>query len=367
MIRKYVLSILAVVGFALAIYTVHAGNRPTPAARPVVEPSQAPYASYVAGAGIVEARSRNIAIGAPLPGVVAKVFVEVGQSAKAGDPLFELEHRNLDADLGVRRAALEAAKAQVEKLKQQPRPEDVPPAEARVRAAQSALDDARAQVTMWESVEDKRAVSQDVLDRRRFAVRTAEANLVEAQAQLDLLKAGAWAADIQIAQANVDSAQSQVEQAQTEIERRTIRAPVDGQVLQLNVRVGEYAATGALQEPLIMFGSVERLHVRVDVDENDAWRVREGAKATAYLRGNAKLKTDLTFVRFEPFVVPKKSLTGGSTERVDTRVLQVIYSFKRTDLPVYVGQLMDVFIDAPPVGDAVMATERRQPESPDSP
>ena len=87
------------------------------------------------------------------------------------------------------------------------------------------------------------------------------------------------------------------------------------------------------------------LHVRVDVDENDAWRVRTGAPAVGFLRGNKEISTPLNFVRFEPYVVPKKSLTGDTTERVDTRVLQVIFSFTRGDLPIYVGQQMDVFID----------------------
>ena len=73
-------------------------------------------------------------------------------------------------------------------------------------------------------------------------------------------------------------------------------------------------------------------------------RVRPGAAATASVRGRASLKTPLHFEYIEPYVIPKKSLTGESTERVDTRVLQVIYSFKRGTLPVYVGQQMDVFI-----------------------
>jgi hypothetical protein len=93
------------------------------------------------------------------------------------------------------------------------------------------------------------------------------------------------------------------------------------------------------------------VHVRVDVDENDAWRIKSGAAATGFLRGNKNLKTAMRFVRFEPYVVPKKSLTGDSTERVDTRVLQVIYSFDRGSLPIYVGQQMDVFIDAPDRGN----------------
>jgi hypothetical protein len=86
----------------------------------------------------------------------------------------------------------------------------------------------------------------------------------------------------------------------------------------------------------------------VDVDENDASRVRPAASATAYLRGNRQVNTPLKFVRFEPYVVPKKSLTGDTTERVDTRVLQVIYSFDRNNLPIFVGQQMDVFIEAAP-------------------
>ena len=76
--------------------------------------------------------------------------------------------------------------------------------------------------------------------------------------------------------------------------------------------------------------------------------MRPGAEGIAHLRGNADVKTPLRFVRFEPFVVPKRSLTGDSTERVDTRVLQVVYRIERDDLPLFVGQQLDVFIDAQP-------------------
>jgi hypothetical protein len=106
---------------------------------------------------------------------------------------------------------------------------------------------------------------------------------------------------------------------------------------------------GVPQTPLLVLGDVETLHVGVDVDENDAWRIDRGASATAYVRRNRNLHTDLKFVKVEPYVVPKRSLTGESTERVDTRVLQVLYRFRRTALPVYVGEQMDVVIEAPPV------------------
>ncbi len=73
---------------------------------------------------------------------------------------------------------------------------------------------------------------------------------------------------------------------------------------------------------------------------------RPGATAQAMVRGNPQVSFPLRFVRIEPYVVPKKSLTGDNTERVDTRVLQVIYAITPAEQPDYVGQQLDVFIDA---------------------
>jgi multidrug resistance efflux pump len=315
----------------------------------------APFTAYVAGAGLVEASSENIAIGTPLPGLVTEVLVKVGQTVKAGAPLFKLDDRELRAELIVRQSALKTAQAKLAKLKHLPRPEDVPPAEARVAEAQASLRDAEELRAMWAGVEKKGVVSAEELQRRESAVEIAKAKLAQATSELQLLKAGSWGPDIEIAQAEVLGAEAQVRATQTEIDRLTITAPVDGDVLQVKVRPGEYAQAGALTTPLMLLGDVSRVHVRVDIDENDAWRVRADAPAVATVRGNRDLKTELTFVRIEPYVIPKRSLTGESTERVDTRVLQVLYSFDKRSLPVYVGQQMDVFIEARPFGSSVAA------------
>ncbi|MGE5609639.1 MAG: HlyD family secretion protein [Bacillota bacterium] len=356
MIRKYVLPLLALVGIVFAIVRVMIGAKPVPEAAPVTQPARAPYAAYVAGAGIVEASSENIAIGTPIGQVVTDVYAKVGDRVKAGTPLFKLRDDTTQADLHAKKAALVAAQAKLQRLKSLPRPEDVPPAEAKVHEAEASLADVKQQLSLYESVQDKRAVSQDELERRRYAVRLADARLATAKAELDLLKAGSWDKDLLIAQADVASAQAAVKQTEVYLEQHTVRAPMDAQVLQVKIRVGEYAQTGPLATPLMLLGDVDKLYVRVDVDENDAWRVRAELPAVAFVRGNAQLKTSLTFVRIEPYVVPKRSLTGDSTERVDTRVLQVIYSFSRGALPVYVGQQMDVFIESPPVANTVVVS-----------
>lgn len=345
-LRKCVIPVVALAGVALAVHTVRSEGRAVPPALPVADPPGSPYTEGVAGAGIVEASTENIAIGVDVPGVVTALHVDIGDRVRGGDPLFTVDDRAARAELAVRGAALLAAKAELQRLIDQPRPEDLPPARARVAQAEAELADAENQLELWTSVVDKRAVSEDTLARRRYAVQGAEARLQEAKSQLGLLEAGAWAPELEIARAKVAGAESEVLQARTSLDRLTVKAPVDGQVLQKKIRLGEYAPAGVVSEPLMLLGAVETLHVRVDVDENDAWRVRPDLPATAFVRGNPALKAELRFVRIEPFVVPKRSLTGDSAERVDTRVLQVIYSFPAKALPVYVGQQMDVFIEA---------------------
>jgi HlyD family secretion protein len=332
-----------------AVWTVVTSGQPIPTAPPVAQPSQAPFGSFVAGAGIIEASTENIAIGTPVSGVVADLFVRVGQAVQVGAPLFKLDDRHLKAELAVRQTALEQAKEKLERLKRMPRPEEVPEAQARVKEAEAALADVKNQLTLAESVKDKCAISEEELWRRRYAAQVADAKLAQARAQLTLLKAGAWKPDVDVARAEVAAAEAQVQATQTELERLTVRDLVHGQVLQVNVRLGEFAQAGMLQTPLMLLGDVDRLHVRVDVDENEAWRVRSQAPAMAFVRGNREINTPIQFVRTEPYIVPKRSLTGDTTERVDTRVLQILYGFDRGDLPVYVGQQMDVFIEAPPL------------------
>lgn len=345
--RGIKLPIVALVGLLFAVRAVISANQPVEPALPVAQPAAAPFATYVAGAGIVESAGENIAVGASVAGIVAKVMVKPGDRIKQGDALFSIDDRTFQATKLAQESSLALARAKLAKLKSLPRPEDVPPAEARVREAEGSLAEAQNELARREKLSDARAISDQELTQRRYAVQVASARAQEARAELALLKAGSWGADIAIAESEVAVAEALLQGTLIELERHTVRAPVDGEVLQVKVRAGEYAPAAAMQNPLMLIGSVETLQLRVDIDENDAWRVRPGAAAKASLRGNSSISTGLTFLRFEPYIVPKRSLTGESTERVDTRVLQILFSFPRGTIPVYVGQLMDVFIEAP--------------------
>lgn len=305
---KHTLPLLAAAGFLFASYTVVSSNQPVPVAPALVEPASAPFTNFIAGAGIIEPKNENIAIGSPLARLVSKVAVKVGDKINAGSPLFYLDDRETRAELSQRRADLTKAQA------------DVLVAKANVADSQSLFDLANA-------VSDSRAISGEEVLKRRNALAIAKAKLESATALVEQAKAA-------------------ILQTETTLERLIVRSPINGDVLQINIRAGEFASAGALTKPLLIVGDLATFHVRVDIDENDAWRFDKNAKAVAYLRGNRRFKVDLQLAYVEPFVVPKKSLTGDSTERVDTRVLQALYHFNPKDLPAYVGQQMDIFIEA---------------------
>lgn len=304
---KWLVPALAAAGLAAMIMTVTAGDKNYPVAAPLVAPAQSPFAQTVSGAGIIEASTQNIAVAAPVSGVIAQVHVQVGQSVKAGAPLFTLDERPLAAEVAARDASVQVA-------------------EMRVLEAEAQLAEADDQLAKVRNLSDPRAVSREEVVRRETTARATGSRL-------------------KLAQASLVQARAQRKQSQVDYERLTVRAPVSGELLQVNARVGEFISPGDGAKP-IMLGETRRLHVRVDIDEADAWRFRAGARAVAYLRGNATLSVPASFVRIEPYVTPKKSLTGASAERVDTRVLQVLFAFDRGELPIYVGQQMDVFVEA---------------------
>jgi len=336
---KIIVPVISLGMFLFAIASVVNGKPSNRLLPPPEPPASSTFAHTVAAVGLVEASTENIAISTPVPGLVTAVHVEAGSRVRAGERLFSLDDRDLQAQLLVTTKELDLSRNRLARLMALPRPEEIPPAEARVREAESAVNDAKVQLALMESVTDKRAVREEDLSRRRFAVQAALARLEAMQSELSLLKAGSWRHDIDVARAEVDMAEAKVRRIRTDIGRLTVRAPVNGRILQSNVRGGEYAQTGPLATPLMLMGSVGSLHVRVDVDENDAWRIRAGAPAEASVRGNSRLRGPLRFVRFEPYVVPKRSLSGSGSEKVDTRMQQVIYRLECDAIPVYVVQL----------------------------
>jgi len=356
-----ILPILTVLGAGLAVATVLAGSRPPLPAQSLDAPAQSTFASAVSGTGLVEPGSEFIEVGTEVSGTVARVHATAGREVAVGEVLFALDDRAASADVHVRASELALAEATIARLRAAPRREDIPPLSARVAAAEAQLREAQSLLSMIERVGDGDASSPEEVARRRFLVEERTAALVESQAVLARAEAGSWSEDIRIAEAERDAAAARLRAAQVALDLRTVRAPVSGTVLRVEVRPGEHVVAGGT--PSVVLGSLDALLVRVDIDETEAWRVERGARATASLRGNSGRRAELAFVRIEPYVVPKRSLTGLSAERVDTRVLQVIYSMDADSLGAFPGQQVDVFIEAAPRSAESAPAPAKQPDA----
>jgi HlyD family secretion protein len=350
--KRHVLWLLPIAAGAMLLFaTRHVYTQQQPLTRldPPSAPARTPFPRSIAATGIIEAASQNIAVGSALSGIVLEVYVpveRVGAHVAAGDPLFRVDDRQLRAQLALAQAKAAAARAQLAKLENQPRPEEVPPSEAKVQAARANAERARDECERARALLGQRAVSDQEAIGKRLQAEEAAQQWRQAEREHALLLAGAWKPDLQIARAAVLQADAEVAQFSTEIERATVRAPIDGQVLQVNVRAGE-RVTDQSAQALMVLGRMTPLHVRADIDEHDIPEFRQDASAVLQLRGKNDRHFKLKFVRVEPYVVAKRWLTGDNTERVDTRVLQVIYAVEGLEgVAAYVGQQVDVFIDA---------------------
>ncbi|MBS0205352.1 MAG: efflux RND transporter periplasmic adaptor subunit [Planctomycetes bacterium] len=345
MSNKLILPLLAVVAFSFMSFHIVKAQREIPPQNPPLDPSRSPYNSTLAGAGIVEPRSENIAVGAHLPGIVTEVFVNVGDRVDKGTPLFQIDDRQQRAELAARQAQLDASIADLHRLQSMPRAEDLPVSAANVEKARADMKAQQDQMNRSEELFARKVTSAEDMVQRQQSFAAAKALLLQAEAEDTKLKSGAWVEDIAVARAQVERMKSQVQQTRVELDRLQVKAPISGAILKVDVRPGEFVGAPPGQELMVM-GDVDVLHVRVDIDEQDLPRFRAGLSGRGFVRGDAQQPISLSFVRVEPYAQPKKSLTGSGTERVDTRVLQVIYAVEPIDRPLYVGQQIDVYLDA---------------------
>lgn len=328
---RFTLPALALAGAAFAVWSIASQPGTPPRSDPPAAPPRNPFPAAITGLGEVEPVSETIAIATDLAGVIAAVHVRPGERVATGAVLVSLDDRRLRAALAEAEAAVAAARASRDEAA-------ASLASAEAERHRAALDAARYR----DLVRAELAAS-----RQRFEAAEAEARKAEAAVALARARIAAAAAALQ-------QAEAALARARVDLDKAVLRAPIAGTVLRVNARPGEYAQPGAT-EPLLVFGDVSALHVRVQLDEIDAPKLARHAPARGFLRGDGTRSAELAFVRIEPLARPKRFLSNAPGERVDTRVVEAIYRLEPEALPVQVGQMLDVFVEAAPRGSALAA------------
>lgn len=284
--------ILPIVAAGMLIFTLISmiNNKATPKRDPEITPPTTSFQNQVAGIGIVQPLTNVINVAPQIPGVLVEFYVTENQKITLGTPLFTIDQ--------------EQAKAKIKH------------AEALLRTKQIQYEDLKQHLDRFENIKDKRSISHDELSRKRFAVQKAKAEVDEAIQGLILLN--------------------------VELDKLTVTSPINGRVLKINSRIGEYISNNTI--PLVI-GNLDKILLKVTIDETDLHRVDTNAKAVAILRGQPAKEWKLKFISIEPLAIPKTQLSNNRNEKIDTRVIELLYEFESADINAVPGQQADVFIE----------------------
>jgi HlyD family secretion protein len=356
--RNKIIFGLSVLGILAAVVAAYLFGLERKAQPPVFAPVSSPFDSAIYANGIIESdqpSGSNINIYPEVSGPITAVLVHEGQQVSAGTPLLTLDDSVQKAVTEQLRLQAEASLALLNELKAQPREETLAIAAAQVGLAESNLKVSRDQYDKDRASYDidPKSISKDVLDTADDAVKQSTAALDVARKQYELIKAGAWSYDIVNQEKQYEAVKQAYQAANALLLKYSVKARVDGVVLAVNATVGSYvssqgaynAYTQGLDPLLVMSAPQDYLAVRCYIDEILVSRLPSKWHIVAQMevRGT-DTKVPLEFVRVQPYVSPKIELSNQRQEKVDLRVLPVIFRFQKQDAPVYPGQLVDVFI-----------------------
>jgi HlyD family secretion protein len=253
-------------------------------------------------------------VGAPDGGWVTEVLVQRGAQVKVGDALFALD---ADAQLAARNQAasqVRQAQAQLADLEKPRRPDEIAALEATLHQAQANLAFAQSDFDRADKLRSTGFVSQSVLDQKKSARDSAEAQVKQAAANLDLARKGSRADEIKSAQANVAMMQDALARAEYALSQRRIVAKVAARVEDTLRRAGEYVPPGGAVISLLPPGNIK---VRFFVAEGDRARLPVGQDVRIACDGcAANSSAKVSFVAANAEYTPPVIYSIGSREKL---------------------------------------------------
>ena len=335
-------SILCVAGLAGGLAMPAAGLHAQEATRGTRSDSSHEKGWQLVVPGRVESWTGEIKIMALVFGVISEVLVKVNDRVFAGEPLIRLH----DKELRARVAAVEAQVGLLRRVRNDQNPsskaaarrksEDaVADAEKAVVEARSTLDQAAAEVRA-------RGGSDAELDALRSTLSRTRERLTQQKAELFRIEADPNTPLPTEAEGQLNVARAELLLAEAAVEKRTIRAPIDGSVLQVNAKAGELVEPFATR-PLVLLGEISILRVRAEWDERDIREIRIGQRVavrTTAFRGR-EFAGKISFIA--PMVGPARIKQRDQLRPTDEGVVEVLIDLAERG-PLAVRMNVDVYL-----------------------
>ncbi|MFM5908068.1 MAG: HlyD family secretion protein [Novosphingobium sp.] len=292
-----------------------------------------PYRATSVGRIDSEGEARELV--AQVNGVIARVMVHRGERVSAGQVLLEVGCQPRAAAAQASIALAQQSAAQAHLVREGPRREEIDAAKASLRTAEANLLDAQQMLSRASALAEKGFVSRREVEARTAQRNAAEGQMESARARAAQLSNGSRRLEVVASSATALARRNEAAAAQAEYAQCKVTSPIDGEVLQILRREGEFS--GASQGvPLIVVGELGKRIVRAEVGERDAAKITIGDNAEVWIDGSSR--------RWKGKVSEVASVMGrrsarslDPTDRFDRDVREVIVTIEDADMPSIVG------------------------------
>lgn len=368
MTRKKLLIGAGVVVALAALAYANLGWKRTPTTSVTVEKiARHELEAIVSASGKVEP-ARQVNISAETMGRVVSLSVVEGQDVKIGQPLLEIDPRNLETALQNREASLATARATLEQTRTQIENSKV--------SLQQAKDTLRRSEGMWEAG----LISREQLERDQNAVRMRETDLLIAEQS------------VKTQEQRIREVQANLEGARHDLTKVRMVSPINGIVTRRNIELGETAVVGTMNNAgtvLLTIADMGVIETEIEVDETDIpfIRVGQAARITIDALPNQTFPGRVTEVGNSPIQTTGAAATGRATNfmvvvTIDGEVPNVRPGFtctaeittatrtKALGVPIQAMTVRELVVDAqgqivpapaPPAGSSAPVTQELQP------
>lgn len=266
--RRWIWVVIAAIILVLILYSY---LHQTPVKVHAVTVERGPIRSVISTNGKVEP-VQNFEAHAPIATTVKRLSVKEGDHVKKGQLLFQLDDEDIRSQAAKAEAQVKAAQASLSATKNSGTQEEVLTLNAQLIKARNARDVAQRNLDALKHLEQQGAASPG-------EVRQGETTLQSAQADLNLLeqkqKQRYSAPELASTEAQLLEAQAAYASAEDALNKSSVRAPFDGVVYSLPVKIGAFVQTGEL---LLQEADLSRVIVRAFVDEPDVGRLQPGER-----------------------------------------------------------------------------------------
>jgi HlyD family secretion protein len=307
-----------------------------------------PQTRNVAASGVVEPNGKEREISAQVVGLLREYMVEENKPVEAGQVIAVIENSEQLARVETAEAQVMLRKAELRRLLNGARPEELKEAAAAVNEADAALRYARHEHER-RSILVKRGVSPQVsLDQAETNLQTTEARYTSTAERLAQLKNGARIEDVEAAQARVKLAEAELTLAKSILEKTFIRSPVSGLLLRRNHEIGE-TVTNVPPTVIAIVGDTSLLKVRAEIDETDVGKVSLGqpVEITSDAFPGEIFHGKVSWISLR--MGPKTISSGRPADAVDIKKMQILIDIENARLPV--GMRVDTYLYAAPKAD----------------